>query len=33
MDIKALYPSMDVDEVCIAIREMIENSEKKAEGV
>ena len=33
MDVKALYPSMDVDEVCIAVREMIESSEKQVEGV
>ena len=33
MDVKALYPSMEWDEIGRAVRELIENSEKDVEGV
>ena len=33
MDVKALYPSMRVEEVVTAVREMIEESEDQPEGV
>ena len=33
MDVKALYPSMEWDEIDIAVRELIETSDKDVEGV
>ena len=33
MDVKALYPSMEWDEIITSVREMIEESEMEVEGV
>ena len=33
MDVKALYPSMEWDEIVVAVKEMIENSDKTVENV
>ena len=33
MDVKALYPSMEWEEIVVAVREMIENSEEVIQNV